>query len=52
MDLDCSTEEAVENVINFICNGLDQGYKEVTGIFFDHNILLQMLKLYGIRPNK
>ena len=38
------------NVVNYICNGLDQGFKGVAGIFYDfskafdlvdHEILIQ-----------
>lgn len=53
----CGTEEAVVNVINFICKGLDDGFSGVAGLFYDftkafdlidHDILLEKLKLYGI----
>lgn len=53
----CGTEEAVVNVVNFICNGLDKGNRGVAGIFYDcskafdlidHKILLKKLKYYGI----
>lgn len=53
----CGTEEAVVNVINFICKGLDEGYCGVVGVFFDltkafdlidHEILCRKLRYYGI----
>lgn len=53
----CGTEEAVLNVINFICNGLDKGNCGVAGIFYDfskafdlidHKILIEKLTYYGI----
>lgn len=53
----CGTEEAVINVQNFICNGLDEGKKAVVGVFYDlskafdlidHMILIQKLESYGV----
>lgn len=53
----CSTEDAVLNVVQFICSGLDGGSSGVAGIFFDftkafdlvdHKIMLQKLMKYGI----
>lgn len=53
----CGTEEAVVNVINYICKGLDQGNNGVIGLFFDftkafdivdQDILLKKLSFYGI----
>ena len=36
--------DAVTNVVNYICNGLDQGFRGVVGIF----LLIQKLQFYGI----
>lgn len=53
----CGTEEAVVNVVNFICKGLDEGNCGVAALFFDltkafdlvdHEILAQKLRYYGI----
>lgn len=53
-----STQEAVVNVINLICDRLDEGYGGVAGIFYDlskafdlvdHNVLIEKLSYYGIR---
>lgn len=57
----CGTEEAVVNVVNFICKGLDEGSSGVAGIFYDfskafdlidHDILIQKLEYYGVRGNE
>lgn len=57
----CGTEEAIVNVQNYICKGLDEGHSAVAGIFYDltkafdlidHEILLQKLKYYGIHGNE
>ncbi|XP_075158740.1 uncharacterized protein LOC142231945 [Haematobia irritans] len=54
----CGTEEAVLNVIKFICSGLDGGFNGVAGVFFDfskafdlvdHQLLLEKMHIYGIR---
>lgn len=53
----CGTEEATVNIINSICDGLDQGNSGVAGIFYDlskafdlidHEILIRKLRYYGI----
>lgn len=50
------TEQAVLNLIDHICEGLDAGYRGVAGVFFDfskafdlvdHDILINKLRLYG-----
>lgn len=55
------TDEAVIDVINTICEGLDSGFNGVAGLFFDfskafdlvdHKILLEKLKFYGIFGNE
>ena len=47
----CGTGEDVVNIINFTCNGLDQGHKGVAGIFFDFTkafaIVDQLYKICG-----
>lgn len=52
------TQQAVVNVVNYVCECLDDGYGGVVGIFFDlskafdlvdHTILKQKLQFYGIR---
>ena len=52
------TRNAVMNVVNYICNGLDQEFKGVAEIFYDfskpfdlvdNEILIQKLQFYGIR---
>lgn len=52
------TEDAVINVVNFICRGLDEGYNAVGGVFYDlskafdlvdHDIMLEKLQFYGVR---
>lgn len=54
----CGTEEAVLNVLQYVCKGLDDGFFGVAGIFFDftkafdlvdHKILIQKLSYYGIQ---
>ncbi|XP_075167483.1 uncharacterized protein LOC142239575 [Haematobia irritans] len=54
----CGTDEAVVNVVNYICSCFDEGYSTVGGMFYDfskafdlvdHGILLEKLSFYGIR---
>lgn len=54
------TQEAIVNVVNTICEGLDNGYGGVAGVFYDlskafdlvdHEILLRKLRFYGIVGN-
>ena len=55
---DSGTENAVNNVVNFICRGLDKGYNGVSGVFYDllkafdlveHDIMLEKLKFHSVR---
>lgn len=57
----CGTEDAVLNVVRFICKGLDEGFSGVAGLFFDftkafdlvdHEILLRKLELYGVQGSE
>lgn len=52
----CGTDEAVVNVVNYICDNLDRGYCGVGGMFYDftkafdlvdHGILIEKLSFYG-----
>ncbi|XP_075157874.1 uncharacterized protein LOC142231140 [Haematobia irritans] len=53
----CGTDAALVYVIEYICAGLDSGYKGVAGVFFDyskafdlvqHDILLEKLRYIGV----
>lgn len=57
----CGTEDAVVNVVQYICKGLDEGSSGVAGVFFDftkafdlvdHEILLHKLDLYGVKGSE
>ncbi|XP_075163257.1 uncharacterized protein LOC142235890 [Haematobia irritans] len=54
----CGTEEALINIINYICSSFDKGSPGVAGVFYDfskafdlvdHTIMCEKLYLYGIR---
>lgn len=53
---DIGTEEAVANVVDYVCGSLDEGHKGVAGVFFDfwkvfdlldHEILISKLNAFG-----
>ncbi|XP_075163247.1 uncharacterized protein LOC142235881 [Haematobia irritans] len=57
----CGTADAVLSVVQYICKGLDDGFKGVAGIFFDftkafdlvdHGVMVKKLEFYGVRGNE